>query len=85
VFHSLGGGGLGLGPHIDGTASDCDALITAEKRPTPGLVFTTTSTGLGSPSAYDIDPVNGVLVLGLVSYNVTATDRAGNVSAPVIT
>jgi hypothetical protein len=84
VFHSLGGGGLGLGPHVDGTTSDCGALITAEKRPTPGLIFTATSTGT-APASYDIDPVNGVLVLGLVSYSVTATDRAGNVSVPVIT
>lgn len=84
TFHSIGGGGgLNLGPHVDGTASDCGAFIRAEKRPTPGLVFTTTATG--TPASYDIDPVNGVLVLGLVSYSVTATDRAGNVSNPAIT
>ncbi|MDP1847468.1 MAG: hypothetical protein Q8K79_06725 [Solirubrobacteraceae bacterium] len=82
-FHSIGGGFLNLGPHVDGSVSDCGATIVAEKRPTPGLLFSTKSAG--TPAAYDIDPVNGVLVLGLVSYSVTATDRAGNVSLPVIT
>ena len=49
VYQNIGGGALHLGPHLDGNASDCDALITAEKRPTPGSYSRRTPPGWAVP------------------------------------
>lgn len=85
AYHATGGGFLGLGPHLDGTSDsqappECGAAIRAVKA-SNGSLFTATVTS----STFDIDPVDGPPLLGSVSYSVTSTDRAGNVSTPVIT
>ena len=69
-------------PHIDGS-SECGATVNAVKLTSPNAdrLFTAKTAANGS---YDIDPVDGPPLLGSVSYSVTATDRAGNVSAAVI-
>lgn len=82
VYHS---GLLGLAPHLDGTsgsqaAPECGAAIRAVKA-SNGSLFTATVTSY----TFDIAPVDGPPLLGSVSYSVTSTDRAGNISAPVIT
>ncbi len=75
------GGLLGLDPHISGS-SECGATVRAVKTSggNVGAVFTTT---IASGTSYNVDVQGPLLGLGSVTYDVTSTDRAGNVS-PVV-
>ena len=72
VYHVLGGGGLGLNSHIDGSA-ECGATIDTTGSGTHSMT-------ISSGSAYDL--VVGTLGV-LATYDVTSTDVAGNASAAI--
>jgi hypothetical protein len=63
---------------INGTAEPGAALVVTRTAPTPQLVFTGTAAADGS-YAIDVADAKGVTV----TYTVTATDAAGNTSAPL--
>ncbi|HVL31660.1 MAG TPA: hypothetical protein VM299_05445 [Solirubrobacteraceae bacterium] len=75
---SYSGGLLGASPTISGS-SECGATIRAVKTSggNVGKVFTTT---IGSGTSYSMSVEGPLLGLGSVSYDVTSTDRAGNLS-----
>jgi hypothetical protein len=78
---SYSGGLLGLNPTLSGT-SECGATIVATKTAggNTGAQWTTTT---GTGTSWSVAVEGPLLGLGSVTYSVTATDRAGNTSAPV--
>jgi len=80
---SYSGGLAGLDPKITG-ASECGATVTAVRTGGGDLGATYTMT-IGSGTSYTLTVGGTLLGLGTVTYAVTATDRAGNVSATVNT
>jgi hypothetical protein len=75
------GGFLGLDPRVTGS-SECGAAIHIVKT-SGGNVGAVWDTTIASGSAFNVSVQGPLLGLGSVTYNVTATDRAGNVGSTV--
>ncbi len=71
---------LGLNPRVSGT-SECAATIVAVRVGRPSDVF---SGSADTGGAFNFAVSGSLLGLGSVSYDVTSTDRAGNVSPVVV-
>ena len=83
VTATYSGGLLGLDPRVSGT-SECGAAIRLVKTAggNVGAIWNTTT---GTGTSYNVQVEGPLLGLGSVSYDVTATDRAGNRGATVST
>ncbi len=71
---------LGLNPRVSGT-SECGATIVAVRVGRPSDVYQDITAPNGT---FSFSVSGSLLGLGSVSYNVTSTDRAGNVSPVVV-